>query len=114
MLWQRSIRTLDDLREASRALADRYGVPFLVKGGHLPKAKHAVDVLFDGKRFHEFRAAVVPNIKTHGTGCTFSAAIAANLALGHDLVESIARAKRLITGAIRGARKIGNYFALKI
>ena len=55
-------------------------------------------VLFDGKRFHEYRAAMVPNVKTHGTGCTFSAAIAANLALGHGLTESIARAKRAADG----------------
>lgn len=114
VLWQHSIRALDDLKKAARALAERYGVPFLVKGGHLPKAKQAVDVLFDGKRFHEFRATVVPNIRTHGTGCTFSAAIAANLALGYGLVESVTRAKRFVTKAIRGAFKIGDYFALRI
>jgi hydroxymethylpyrimidine/phosphomethylpyrimidine kinase len=114
VLWRRSVRTLDDLREAARALAERYGVPFLVKGGHLPKAKRAVDVLFDGRCLHEFRAAVVPNIKTHGTGCTFSAAIAANLALGYNLNESIARAKRFVTRAIRDALKVGDYFALRI
>ena len=113
VLWQHSIRTLEDLREASRALAERYGVPFLVKGGHLPEAKYAVDVLFDGKNFHEFRATKVP-IKTHGTGCTFSAAIAAHLALGHNLTESIARAKRFVTRAIRDALKVGDNFALRI
>ena len=64
-------------------LAEKYGVPFLVKGGHLPGANRAVDVLFDGRRVYEYRAAMVPKIKTHGTGCAFSAAIAANLALGH-------------------------------
>ena len=73
-----------------------------------------MDVLFDGKDFHEFSASVVPNTKTHGTGCTFSAAIAANLALGHSLVESIGRAKRFITKAIRDAIRIGRYRALRI
>jgi hydroxymethylpyrimidine/phosphomethylpyrimidine kinase len=85
-----------------------------VKGGHLYDGKHAVDVLFDGKHFHEYRAAWVPNIKTHGTGCAFSAAIAANLALGRNLPESIVRAKRFITSAIRGARRIGSYSVLRI
>jgi hydroxymethylpyrimidine/phosphomethylpyrimidine kinase len=109
-----SIRTLDELRAAARLLAEKYGVPFLVKGGHLRGTKQAVDVLFDGKQFHEYRASQVPNIKTHGTGCTFSAAIAANLALGHSLTGSIARAKRFVTNAIRGAVTVGRYSALRI
>jgi len=109
-----TIRTLDDLRMAARALAEKYGIPFLVKGGHLPGANRAVDVLFDGKRFYEYRAAIVPKIKTHGTGCTFSAAIAANLALGHGLTQSIACAKRFVTGAIRDSIKVGRHRALRI
>jgi hydroxymethylpyrimidine/phosphomethylpyrimidine kinase len=114
VLTRRTIRTLDDLRLAARVLAEKYGVPFLVKGGHLPGANRAVDVLFDGKRLYEYRAAMVPKIKTHGTGCTFSAAIAANLALGHDLTASVARAKRFVTSAIRDAVKVGRYRALRI
>jgi hydroxymethylpyrimidine/phosphomethylpyrimidine kinase len=114
VLAQRSIRTLDELRAAARWLAEKYGVPFLAKGGHLPGATQAVDVLFDGKRFHEYRAAMVPRVKTHGTGCTFSAAIAANLALGHGLTESVARAKRFVTKAIRNSLMVGKYPALGI
>ncbi len=114
VLTQRSIRTLDELRATARSLAEKYGVPFLVKGGHLPGAKQAVDVLFDGKRFREYRAAMVHGIKTHGTGCTFSAAIAANLALGHGLGESIERAKRFVTKAIRNSLVVGKYPALNI
>ena len=89
VLLQDSIRTLDELRAAARLLSRKFGVPFLVKGGHLKDGKQAVDVLFDGKRSHEFRAARVADIKTHGTGCVFSAAIAANLALGNNLPESV-------------------------
>ena len=114
VLSQRSIRTLDELRAAARVLAEKFGVPFLVKGGHLRDGKRAVDILFDGKRFHEYHAARVSNIKTHGTGCAFSAAITANLALGRTLPESIGRAKRFITSAIRGARRIGSYSVLRI
>jgi hydroxymethylpyrimidine kinase/phosphomethylpyrimidine kinase len=109
-----SIRTLDELRNAARFLAEKHGVPFLVKGGHLSGAKQAVDVLFDGRQFREYRARIVPKIKTHGTGCTFSAAIAANLALGHSLTESVARAKRFVTKAIRTALHVGKYSALRI
>jgi hydroxymethylpyrimidine/phosphomethylpyrimidine kinase len=113
-LLRDSICTLDEMRAAARFLTEKFAVPFLVKGGHLRDGKQAVDVLFDGKHFHEYRAARVPHIKTHGTGCTFSAAIAANLALGHSLPASITRAKRFVTSAIRGAQKIGPYSVLRI
>lgn len=114
VLWQRPIRSLDDLRGAARALAERFEVPFLVKGGHLPGAARAVDVLFDGGRFCQFSAPLVRHIRTHGTGCTFSAAIAANLALGRNLAESAHRAKRFVTKAIREAIRLGKYRALKV
>lgn len=114
VLWNRSIRTDDDLRASARALAEKFGVPFLCKGGHLPGAKRAVDVLFDGRRSHEFSAPVVRNVRPHGAGCTFSAAIAANLALGHGLIESVGRAKRFVTRAIRDCVRLGKYRALKI
>lgn len=113
VLLQDSIGTLDEQRDAARFLTRKFGVPFLVKGGHMP-GKQTVDVLFDGKHFHEYCAAKVPNIKTHGTGCIFSAAIAANLALGRSLPESVASAKRFVTTAIRGAVKIGKFTALWI
>jgi hydroxymethylpyrimidine/phosphomethylpyrimidine kinase len=114
VLVRGSIRTPHELRVAARMLAEKFGVPFLVKGGHLPGGKPAVDVLFDGRRFHEYHATRVPHVKTHGTGCTFSAAIAANLALGHSLPGAIARAKRFVTAVIRGARKVGPYSVLWI
>lgn len=113
-LWQRSIRTRDDLREAARALAERFGVPFLVKGGHLPGARRAVDVLYDGRRLREFSGPLVRNVKPHGAGCAFSAAIAANLALGYSLAKSIRRAKGFVTKAIRDSIRLGKYRALKI
>ena len=113
-LWQRRIRSLDELRAAARALGKHFGVAFLVKGGHLQGAKRAVDVLFDGKRLHEFSAPFVPKIKTHGTGCAFSAAIAAHLALDCGLVEAVERAKLFVTKAIRNAIQVGGHRALKL
>ena len=114
VLTQRAIRTLDDLRSAAARLAEKYCVPFLVKGGHLRGANRAVDVLFDGTCFHEYRPMMAPKIRTHGTGCTYSAAITANLALGHRLSASIDRAKGFVTTAIQSAPKVGKYRALRI
>ncbi len=114
VLTQRAIRTLDDLRSAAQKLAEKYGVPFLVKGGHLRGANRAVDVLFDGTRFHQYRPKMTPKIRTHGTGCTFSAAITANLALGYGLSASIGRAKGFVTTAIQSASRLGRYRALGI
>ena len=114
VLWGREIRTLADLRAAAQALSGRFGVPFLVKGGHLPVRNQVVDVLCDGRVTHEFSAQVVHGIRAHGAGCTFSAAITANLALGHDLPTAVRRAKRFITRAFRNAVRVGNCRALMV
>ena len=108
------IQSFAELRAAARALAEQYGVAFLVKGGHLASAKTAVDVLFDGERFYEFSAPRVLGVKTHGTGCVFSAALTAHLARGAGLVAAAGRAKIFVTQAIRAAVKIGRYHVLKI
>jgi hydroxymethylpyrimidine/phosphomethylpyrimidine kinase len=79
----------------------------------MPGEERAVDVLFDGREFHEFSTARVPGIKTHGTGCTFSAAIAGNLALGFSLPVAVGRAKRFVTRAIRNAVRVGRFDSLK-
>jgi hydroxymethylpyrimidine/phosphomethylpyrimidine kinase len=101
-------RSLDDLAdmemdEAAREFSDRYRCPVLIKGGHWRQGAEAVDVLWDGAAIHRFSAPRVAGIDTHGTGCTLSAAIAARLALGQPLVDSIGGAKRYITAAITGA-----------
>ena len=87
---------------------------FLVKGGHLTGTQQSVDVLWDGSRFHEFSAPRTAGIKTHGTGCVFSAALTAHLALGCGLIEAVGRAKTFVTRAIRTARKIGRYHVLQL
>ncbi len=114
VLWKKRVRTVRALREAARALAERFEVPVLAKGGHLPVKGWVVDVLYDGREFHEFRSRHVPHLRPHGAGCTLSAAIAANLALGYGLVESVARARRFISQALRGAIRVGRYRALKV
>lgn len=95
--------TIDDresMERAGRALAEKYRANILLKGGHLP-GEQAVDLLFSGGRIKEFIAPFVSGVATHGTGCTYSAAIAAGLACGNSLETAIARAKKFVTAAIR-------------
>ena len=94
------LRTLDDLRSAAKEIHARFGCPALVKGGHLRRDRLATDVLFDGKRLYEFSSPRVRGVSTHGTGCTYSAAITALLARGHSLPRAVVLAKRYATRAI--------------
>lgn len=95
-----------EMAEAARHIA-RLGPPnVLVKGGHLDG--DAVDVLWAEGEIDTYRAERVRTAGTHGTGCTYSAAIAALLALGRPLREAIALAKLYITEAIRTAPRLGN------
>lgn len=100
LLGGRKIHGVPEMRGAGTELAARHGAPFLVKGGHLGGGE-AVDVLClpDGA-VHEYRAAFTRGVSTHGTGCTYSAAITAGLALGLALPEAVARAKRYVTAAV--------------
>lgn len=99
------IRNDEDAREAARALVDLGARIVVIKGGHRPGAP--VDLVFDGASFGELSADRIETENTHGTGCTFSAAITANLALGFGPLESIARAKLYLTEALRTSYRIG-------
>ena len=94
-----ALTSLGDPRQAARALYGMGARAVLIKGGHL--AGDAVDLYFDGRNFREFRSSRIETRHTHGTGCTYSAAIVASLALGLTMEDAIARAKRFITEAIR-------------
>ena len=93
------LASLADMRLGGRELAARFGTAILLKGGHL-RAALATDLLFAGGEMHEFSAPFVPGVSTHGTGCAYSAAIAAYLARGGPLVAAVASAKRFVTCAI--------------
>jgi len=99
------VRTLSEMREAARALRGRGARAVVVKGGHLEG--DAIDVFFDGERLEELRTARVPTANTHGTGCTLAAAIAARLALGHELLDAVRLAKDYLTEAIRRSYSVG-------
>ncbi len=91
--------------EAARAIHARGATHVVVKGGHLDG--EAVDIVFDGHSVERLSSPRVDTRHTHGTGCTFSAAIAANLALGHDAIDAISEAKRYLHGALVDAYGIG-------
>ena len=100
-LLGRAIASVDDMMTAGSELRGKFGVPFLLKGGHL-RSGEATDLLFAGGEAREFKAPFVPGVATHGTGCTYSAAITAGLAKGFALEQAIAGAKRFVTRAISG------------
>jgi hydroxymethylpyrimidine/phosphomethylpyrimidine kinase len=93
------------MRDAARAIADMGARAVLVKGGHLRDA--AIDVLFDGRDFHEFAARRLAGGARHGTGCALSAAITALLAHGESLLDAVAKAKRFVHAAIATAPALG-------
>lgn len=99
------VKTASDMEKAARAIAKLGPANVLIKGGHL--AGEPVDILFDGEGISHFRAERVPGENKHGTGCTFSAALATFLAQGYDLVDAVARAKSFVTLAIRSSFPIG-------
>ena len=109
MLTGRKLKSLDDLLGAAEEIQTTYGCAALVKGGHLKLGDDAVDVLFDGKKFTILKARRVKGVSTHGTGCTYSAAIAAHLAGGESLQRSVALAKRFITHAIAKSYRAGTH-----
>ena len=100
------IRNLDDVRSAARMIHAMGARAVLIKGGHLES--DSTDVLFDGAEYREFPAPRLATRHTHGTGCTYSAAITAGLAAGLALGESVARAKRFIHEAIRSNPGLGH------
>ena len=104
-LLGRPVRTVPEMREAARELHARGSRAVVVKGGHLEG--DAVDVFFDGTRMEELGAPRIATRNTHGTGCTFSAAIAARLARGEDLLGAVRGAKEYVTEAIRRSYAVG-------
>jgi hydroxymethylpyrimidine/phosphomethylpyrimidine kinase len=100
------IESDEDRREAARRIVALGATMVVIKGGHAP-TPDVVDLLYDGREFQQWRHPRVPGHRTHGTGCTFSAAIAAHLALGRGVAEAIPIVQRYIAGAIRSAPAIG-------
>ncbi len=108
-----SIETADDLEIAAVMLSDMGARNVLIKGGHMKDAigfPKGTDILFDKKRFYMFNADYVESKNTHGIGCTLSAAITSNLALGNTLLDSVESAKRYVSKLLKRSVKIGKGF----
>ena len=101
-----AVEDLDGMHRAARILVERGARAALVKGGHL-QTEELVDVLFDGKGFHEWRRPKLDTRSTHGTGCTLSAGIAAGLAHGRPLRSAVEAALDFVHRAMQTAPGLG-------
>ncbi len=118
------ISNLNDMREAARTIwesawgnsnlkpRNATAGAVLVKGGHLCDNSNlnneSIDILFDGRKFFEFKAAAVATKNTHGTGCTLSSAIACALAAGLDTRSAVAHGKNFVTRTLAWSEQIGH------
>ncbi len=100
-----AIRTLEDMERAARAIHTMGARYVVVKGGHL--TGRAVDVFYDGRRFVRLDSPRIRTKNTHGTGCTFSAAIAANLAMGREELDAVRAARTFVLRAIERSFRLG-------
>lgn len=111
LLLGRRLTSIEHLRSAARELHETFGCAALVKGGHL-RGRKAADIFYDGRTELLLTAPFIHGIGTHGTGCTYAAAITANLARGLALPVAVQRAKKHITQSIAHSVKARNHFVL--
>jgi hydroxymethylpyrimidine/phosphomethylpyrimidine kinase len=115
-----AINTLDDMQAAAKMIHQQIGVKaVLVKGGGMEGSTRGVDIYFDGQNLKILTGKQIDTTNTHGTGCTLSAAVAANLAMGKDLLTSVQQAKQYVTTALsysldigKGQGPVGHFFPL--
>ncbi len=104
---------VDDMRQSAKKIHTRFGCAVLLKGGHLSDSARGGGCFFlTGRNELMLVAPRIRGIRTHGTGCTYSAAVTAALSLGHDLVDAVKVAKDFISSAIAGSYLAGGHYAL--
>jgi hydroxymethylpyrimidine/phosphomethylpyrimidine kinase len=108
VLLGRNIRTLNDAESAAVDAWQIWGVPFLIKGGHL-RTPSAVDVLYDGRQVYCLESPRNKTLKPHGAGCTYSAAITALLARGRPLAAAVTGGKQFIANAVQRPLAVGRF-----
>jgi hydroxymethylpyrimidine/phosphomethylpyrimidine kinase len=111
-LLGRKVQSLDQIRTATQQLHRRFGCALLIKGGHLRGVKLAIDVFFDGNQELLLTSPFIQGVRTHGTGCTYSAAITAYLTRGLSLPEAVKRAKKYVSQAIASSQKVATHDVL--
>lgn len=100
-----SIKSQEDMIEAAKKISEMLEGAVLIKGGHL--VSDAIDLLYNNGEYRWFKSERINNKNTHGTGCTLSSAIACNLAMSYNLEDSIERAKKYLTGALKDGLNLG-------
>lgn len=105
ILAEISVKSQEDMVRAAKIVGDKYGCAVLLKGGH--NVSEANDVLYFKGKTQWFCGKRIENPNTHGTGCTLSSAIAANLAKGFRLEEAVARGKAYVSGALAAMLDLG-------
>jgi hydroxymethylpyrimidine/phosphomethylpyrimidine kinase len=112
ILAGKKISSIEQMRGAAREINGQFGCAVLVKGGHLRGGRDAVDIFYDGRTELLLSAPFVRGISTHGTGCTYSAAICAALARGEKLPRAVETGKKFVTAAIAGSARVGKHTVL--
>jgi len=107
LLLKSKINSSNEMEDATKDLFKLFGVPILLKGGHLQNHGKLKDVLYDGKEMSVFPSEYIKNVSTHGTGCTYSSAITSYLALGQDLKTSVLHAKNFLHTSILNSIQTG-------
>jgi len=105
ILAEMKIENENDMEKAAETISVNYHCAVLLKGGH--SINDANDFLYDNGKSYWFKGKRIDNPNTHGTGCTLSSAIAANLAKGYDMPESVKRAKNYISDALSAMLDLG-------
>lgn len=106
VLSEMEIHSPSDMEKAAQIIHEKFGCAVLLKGGH--DLNDANDLLYSDTGMKWFNGKRIDNPNTHGTGCTLSSAIAANLAKGMDLEDAVAQAKRYISGALAAMLDLGS------
>ncbi|MCB1156087.1 MAG: bifunctional hydroxymethylpyrimidine kinase/phosphomethylpyrimidine kinase [Leptospiraceae bacterium] len=107
ILIDEKITSVNQLEDTAKKLYDRFGVPVLLKGGHLHDGKVVKDILKDAFNTRVFSNPYIENVNTHGSGCTYSSAIASELALGKNLEDSVLSAKEYLWKGMKHSVKLG-------
>lgn len=103
------IKTVEEMKEAAKLIHDLGAKNVIIKGGKSVSHKKAVDVFYDGNEFTLLESEKLDTNYTHGAGCTFAAAITANIALGKSVKEAVTSAKAFVTAAIKHGWKLNQF-----
>ncbi|NDI34892.1 bifunctional hydroxymethylpyrimidine kinase/phosphomethylpyrimidine kinase [Chengkuizengella sediminis] len=107
-LTGRKIQSLEDRKEAAKMLYDLGAQNVVIKGGHDTNSDEVIDLLFDGTEFTTYQSKRINTKNTHGTGCTFAAAVASELAKERSIKEAVGNAKKFVHVSIVNAMQIGS------